>query len=244
MDGAAIALARDNDLPVIVFSIEEPGNLLKVLRGEGAATVIASAEAVGPAARQLGDQSLTGTSAAAGTQAPTRSAEGDTTMAAGKFDLKDLEKRMRGALDALKREFAGLRTGRASAHLLDPVVVNVYGAQDAASTRWRPSRRPTRARSRCRSGTRATCRPSTRRSARPTSGSTRSSTARSPPADPVLTAERRPELVKLAHKYAEHAPRRRAQRAPRRHGPSQEAREGRQDEPGRPSQESRPRCRS
>jgi uridylate kinase len=40
MDGAAIALARDNGLPVIVFSIEEPGNLLKVLRGEASATVI------------------------------------------------------------------------------------------------------------------------------------------------------------------------------------------------------------
>jgi uridylate kinase len=40
MDGAAIALARDNGLPVIVFSIEEPGNLLKVLRGEALATVI------------------------------------------------------------------------------------------------------------------------------------------------------------------------------------------------------------
>ena len=40
MDGAAIALARDNGLPVIVFSIKEPGNLLKVLRGEGRATVI------------------------------------------------------------------------------------------------------------------------------------------------------------------------------------------------------------
>src|SRR5262245_12839386 len=40
MDGAAIALARDNSLPVIVFSIEEPGNLLKVLRGEALATVI------------------------------------------------------------------------------------------------------------------------------------------------------------------------------------------------------------
>ncbi len=40
MDGAAIALARDNGLPVIVFSIGEPGNLLKVLRGEGRATVI------------------------------------------------------------------------------------------------------------------------------------------------------------------------------------------------------------
>jgi uridylate kinase len=40
MDGAAIALARDNGLPVIVFSIEEAGNLLKVLRGEGRATII------------------------------------------------------------------------------------------------------------------------------------------------------------------------------------------------------------
>jgi uridylate kinase len=40
MDGAAIALARDNNLPVIVFSIEEPGNLLRVLRGEARATLI------------------------------------------------------------------------------------------------------------------------------------------------------------------------------------------------------------
>jgi len=40
MDGAAIALARDNDLPVVVFSINEPGNLLKVLRGEARCTVI------------------------------------------------------------------------------------------------------------------------------------------------------------------------------------------------------------
>jgi uridylate kinase len=40
MDGAAIALARDNGLPVIVFSIDVPGNLLKVLRGEARCTVI------------------------------------------------------------------------------------------------------------------------------------------------------------------------------------------------------------
>ena len=43
MDGAAIALARDNNLPVIVFSIEERGNLLKLLRGEARATVISGA---------------------------------------------------------------------------------------------------------------------------------------------------------------------------------------------------------
>ncbi len=34
-------------------------------------------------------------------------------------DLKELEKRMQGAMDALKKELAGLRTGRASVNLLD-----------------------------------------------------------------------------------------------------------------------------
>ena len=43
MDMAAIALARDNSLPLIVFSIEEPGNILKVLRGEARMTVIETA---------------------------------------------------------------------------------------------------------------------------------------------------------------------------------------------------------
>jgi len=43
MDGAAIALARDNGLPVVVFSIEESGNLLKVLTGEARATTIGGA---------------------------------------------------------------------------------------------------------------------------------------------------------------------------------------------------------
>ncbi len=42
MDGSAIALARDNDLPVIVFSINEPGNLLKVLRGSARSTLVAA----------------------------------------------------------------------------------------------------------------------------------------------------------------------------------------------------------
>jgi uridylate kinase len=43
MDGAAIALARDNNLPVIVFSIEEPGNLIKLLRGEALSTLVSAA---------------------------------------------------------------------------------------------------------------------------------------------------------------------------------------------------------
>ena len=44
-------------------------------------------------------------------------------------DMKDIERRMSGAVDNLKTEMAGLRTGRASAALLDPVVVDVYGSQ-------------------------------------------------------------------------------------------------------------------
>ena len=42
-------------------------------------------------------------------------------------EMSEIKRRMDGALDALRREFAGLRTGRASVHLLDPVVVKAYG---------------------------------------------------------------------------------------------------------------------
>ena len=45
------------------------------------------------------------------------------------FDLQDLERRMRGAVSVLKEEFAGLRTGRASASLLDPITVDAYGSK-------------------------------------------------------------------------------------------------------------------
>ena len=43
------------------------------------------------------------------------------------FDEADLKRRMSGALDSLKHEFGGLRTGRASISLLDPVKVEAYG---------------------------------------------------------------------------------------------------------------------
>ena len=44
-------------------------------------------------------------------------------------DLSDVERRMNGAVEALKREFTGLRTGRASVSLLEPVSVSAYGAE-------------------------------------------------------------------------------------------------------------------
>jgi len=40
MDASAIALMRDNDIPIVVFSIRERGNLLRVVRGEGVYTTI------------------------------------------------------------------------------------------------------------------------------------------------------------------------------------------------------------
>jgi ribosome recycling factor len=46
-----------------------------------------------------------------------------------KYDKADLERRMKGAVDALASDLAGLRTGRASANLLDPITVTVYGSQ-------------------------------------------------------------------------------------------------------------------
>ena len=44
------------------------------------------------------------------------------------FDLNDLKRRMQASIATLKHEFGGLRTGRASATLLDPVHVEAYGA--------------------------------------------------------------------------------------------------------------------
>ena len=43
--------------------------------------------------------------------------------------VKDLRRRMEGAVEVLRREFAGLRTGRASVSLLDPVMVEAYGSR-------------------------------------------------------------------------------------------------------------------
>ena len=59
--------------------------------------------------------------------------EGEATkreapMASDKHDLAELKRRMQGAIQVLKQELGGLRTGRASASLLDPVQVEAYGS--------------------------------------------------------------------------------------------------------------------
>ncbi|CAM5765675.1 ribosome-recycling factor [Labrys miyagiensis] len=49
------------------------------------------------------------------------------------FDITDVKRRMEGALNALKHELGGLRTGRASSSLLEPVHVEAYGASMSLS---------------------------------------------------------------------------------------------------------------
>jgi uridylate kinase len=44
MDAAAVALCRDNDIPIVVFNIRQPGNLAEVLAGRGTATVVQNEE--------------------------------------------------------------------------------------------------------------------------------------------------------------------------------------------------------
>ncbi len=126
-------------------------------------------------------------------------------MAAGKFDVKELERRMRGAMDTLKKEFGGLRTGRASVHLLDPVVVNVYGQRlpiNQVATVSTPDARTISVQVWDKSQVSAV-----------EKAIREANLGLNPVIDgalmrlpiPALNAERRQELVKVAHKYAEHA---------------------------------------
>lgn len=126
-------------------------------------------------------------------------------MAAANFDIKDLDRRMHGVQDTLKREFAGLRTGRASASLLDPVVVTVYGAKmplNQVATVSVPDARTISVQVWDKSQVQAVDR-----------AIRESNLGLNPIADgtllrlpiPPLNAERRQELAKIAHKYAEHA---------------------------------------
>ena len=54
---------------------------------------------------------------------------GDTVSANIEALKKDITRRMDGAVEVLGREFGGLRTGRANASLLEPVVVKAYGSE-------------------------------------------------------------------------------------------------------------------
>lgn len=118
-------------------------------------------------------------------------------------DLTEIETRMHASVEALKREFSGLRTGRASAHLLDPVQVTVYGSKmplNQVASVSVPEPRMISVQVWDRSNVQAVDK-----------AIREANLGLNPIVDgqllrlpiPPLTQDRRHELVKIAHKYAE-----------------------------------------
>lgn len=126
-------------------------------------------------------------------------------MSNGAVDLKDLKKRMDGALTALKAEFSGLRTGRASANLVEPITVDAYGspmpmAQVGTISVPEPRMISIQVWDRSLVGA---VEKAIRDAGIGVNPVVDGSTVRVP--IPALTQERRVELTKIAGKYAEHA---------------------------------------
>ncbi len=122
-----------------------------------------------------------------------------------KYDKPDLERRMKGAVEAMRHDLGGLRTGRANTTLLDPVVVTVYGSQmplNQVATVSAPEPRM------------LTVQVWDKTNVGPVEKAIRSAGLGLNPINdgntlrlpiPDLTEERRKELAKLAHTYAEKA---------------------------------------
>ena len=122
-----------------------------------------------------------------------------------KYDRADLERRMKGAVEALKHDLSGLRTGRANVGLLDPLHVEVYGQsmplnQVATVTAPEPRLLSVQVWDKSNVG--------------PVEKAIRSAGLGLNPINdgqllrlpiPDLTEERRKELAKLCHQYAEKA---------------------------------------
>lgn len=126
-------------------------------------------------------------------------------MANANYDINEIKRRMQGAAAVLKTELAGLRTGRASTHLLDPIMVEAYGAQmplQQCASVTVPEPRLIAVNVWDRSLVKAV-----------EKAIVDSNLGLSPATDgqtirlriPELNEERRKELVKIAHKYAETA---------------------------------------
>jgi ribosome recycling factor len=120
-------------------------------------------------------------------------------------DLGDLQKRMDQTLEVLKKEFAGLRTGRASIHLLDPITVEAYGQQmplNQVGSISVPEPRMISVQVWDRSMVSAVDK-AIRDAGLGVNPVVAGQLIRIP--IPPLSSERRTELTKVAHKYAEHA---------------------------------------
>ncbi len=121
------------------------------------------------------------------------------------YDKADVERRMAGAVEALKSDLGGLRTGRANTSLLDPVQVDVYGAMmplNQVATVNAPEPRMLAVQVWDKANVSAV-----------EKGITKANLGLNPMTDgqtvrlpmPDLTEERRKELAKLAGQYAEKA---------------------------------------
>lgn len=126
-------------------------------------------------------------------------------MAVGNFDINDLKRRMEGALTALKHELGGLRTGRAAISMVEPVQVEAYGSHmplNQVATVSVPEPRMLSVQVWDKSMVKAV-----------ETAIVNSNLGLSPATEgqvirlriPELNEERRKELVKVAHKYAEAA---------------------------------------
>jgi ribosome recycling factor len=120
-------------------------------------------------------------------------------------DVSDFKRRMDGALEAFRKELTGLRTGRASVHLLEPVVVEAYGNRmplNQVGNISVPEPRLITVQVWDRGLVKATEK-AIRESGLGLNPQTEGQTIRVP--IPDLSQERRQELAKVAHKYAEQA---------------------------------------
>ncbi len=126
-------------------------------------------------------------------------------MASGNFDINEVKRRMQGAIQSLKHELGGLRTGRAAASMLDPVQVDAYGSHmplNQVATISVPEPRLLSVQVWDKSMVKAV-----------EKAIVDSNLGLSPATEgqvlrlriPELNEERRKELVKVAHKYAEAA---------------------------------------
>jgi ribosome recycling factor len=123
----------------------------------------------------------------------------------GSADINELRRRMTGAIDAFKKELSGLRTGRASVSLLEPIQVEAYGSHMPLSqlgTVGAPEARMLTVQVWDKSMVKAVEK-AIREANIGVNPMVEGQLIRVPL--PPLTEERRKELVKLAHKFAEQA---------------------------------------
>jgi ribosome recycling factor len=122
-----------------------------------------------------------------------------------KTDLEDVKRRMGGAVEVLRRELTGLRTGRASVSLLEPLTVDAYGSKmpmNQVASVSAPEARMLTVQVWDRGLVQAVDR-AIRESNLGLNPKVEGQVLRVP--IPELSEERRKELVKVAHKYSEQA---------------------------------------